>query len=105
MGRKRKQHGGNFKGEKYQRSKKQDGGNFFTKIRKNPFSQKLLNAGKQLALGALGGQTQARNAPPPMPVRKNYQQKGAGIKKKRKSGHATKLRNTIPSAKHVMYHQ
>ncbi|CAB3984020.1 Hypothetical predicted protein [Paramuricea clavata] len=107
MGRKRKQRGGNFKGKKYQRSKKQDGGNFFTKLRKNPFSQKLLTAGKQLALGALGGpqQTQARNVrpPPPMPARKNYQQRGAGIKKKRK-GHA-KLRNTIPSAKHVMYHQ
>ncbi|CAB3985447.1 Hypothetical predicted protein [Paramuricea clavata] len=104
MVRRRKQGGGNFKGKKYQRSKKQDGGNLFTKLKKSSFSKKLLAAGKHLALGALGGGEQTRNTPPPMPVRKNYQQKGAGIKKKRKGGHA-KLRNTIPSAKHVMYHQ
>ncbi|CAB3988327.1 Hypothetical predicted protein [Paramuricea clavata] len=105
MVRKRKQDGGNFRGKKYQRSKKQDGGNFFTKLRKNSFSKKLLTAGKQLAMGALGGGEQARNTSPPMPVRRDYQQKGAGIKKKRKSNKRAKLRNTIPSAKYVMYHQ
>lgn len=103
--RKRKQRGGNFKGKKYQRSKKQEGGSFFSKLQKNPLSRKFLAAGKQLANGLLNGAGQPVQQPVQQPVKQPPRQKGMGMKKKQSGFKGAKLRNTIPPAKYVMYHQ
>ena len=89
---KKRQRGGNFKGKKYQRSK-QDGGNIIGKIKNSKITKTLRkhmqSVGQQLGL---------------LPGKKMIVQKGGSMRRMRQ-GPQKRRRNTIPSAKYVMYHR
>jgi hypothetical protein len=105
----RKQKGGNFKGKKYQRSTKQKGGNIIKKIKNHKVSRTLqkhlVNVGRELGgmflNSSKGKQLKAKTKQPEtLPV-----QSGSGIGRGKRHGPPKKMRNTIPSAKLVLYHQ
>ena len=103
MGRKR-QRGGNFRGKKYQCSK-QKGGSIINKIGNSKItkalSRHLLNVGKELG----GMLLKSRKGGAKAKIKQMAVQSGAGLRQSIRQGPPKQLRNTIPSAKYVMYHQ
>jgi hypothetical protein len=93
----RYQKGGNFRGKKYQRSKKQRGGNIEKKIKNSKIGKqlkKIINVGNRLG-----------NILIPKTKTKKTIQSGSGIGHSVHYGPPRRVRNTIPSAKQIMYHQ
>jgi hypothetical protein len=88
----KRQRGGNFKGKEYQRSKQQ-GGNIIGKIKNSKVTKTLrkhmLSVGQKLGL---------------LPTKKMIVQKGGSMRRMRQDPPRCQ-RNTIPSAKYVMYHR
>ena len=106
----KRQRGGNFKGKKYQRSKpkKQDGGNVIRKARRtgrnligkvknSKITWTMVDLGRSLGL-----------IPKPMKTvtkQMTTVQKGGSVRRNMRNGGPPKRqRNTIPSARYVMYH-
>jgi hypothetical protein len=99
----RRQYGGNFKGNQRQRSKKQSGGNILKNIKNHQITKtvtkKLMNLGRQLGSKIL--------ETPPKQLHKAMSgqrvQQGAGIGYATRRGPHKRIKNTIP--KTYMYHQ